>query len=212
MLKHHRLTSRLFRPIIRHQILVINEMGAARSLYALLLITVLLASLPLLSADCFNYGYPGSGATCNVGPDSDTYLETLLIVGESSPGECQANAAPFGGEYYEKGKVVFMGVDNQISTVSALNTISDVTPTLTGTYTFSYPVQHTSILAGPVTAWVTYSIPGYGDFASASSVWTEIHQPTVVYTISTSTSTTPYQVFVGGYSAAIKFQSTISLT
>jgi hypothetical protein len=175
------------------------KMDTVRLLHALPLLALLFSSLPFLSASCFNYGIPGPGATCNVGPDSDTYLETLFVVGESSPGECQASAAAFGGEYYEKGKVVFTGVDNQISTVSALNIISDITPALTGTYTFSYPVQHTLILAGPVTAHVTYSIPGFGEFASASSVWTEIHQPTIVYIVSTSTSTTPYQVFVGEY-------------
>ncbi|KAF3918157.1 hypothetical protein ABW20_dc0101814 [Dactylellina cionopaga] len=155
------------------------------------------ALVPFASAICYDYGYPPPAAVCNVSPDSNSYLAILEVVSEDTTGECQASDAPYGGQYYEKAKVVYTGVDNQVSTVSALSTISDVSPTLTGTYTFSYNIPHTSILNGsPVTVYVVYSIPGFGDFATSTSAWTETHVSTVLYTVSTSTSTTPYQVFI----------------
>ncbi|KAH7037601.1 uncharacterized protein B0I36DRAFT_380772 [Microdochium trichocladiopsis] len=142
------------------------------------------------------HGAPGPAAQCNVGPDETDYLAVLEIVAQDSRGECQANVAPFGGQYYELGTVVFTGVDNVVSTAGAINIISDITPSITGTYTFSFPVPHTSISVGsPVAVYVGYSIPGYGIFATSTSSWTENHLPTIALTASTTTSTTPSTVF-----------------
>lgn len=166
--------------------------------YSISFPATLTALLPRVAGICYDLGFPGPGAVCNVGPDSTANLALLEVVAENAPGECQAAAAPFGGQYYEGQSVAFTGADGVVSTVGALNVVSDVTPQLTGTYTFSYNVPHTSIKdQSPVTVFVSYSIPGFGWFATSTSVFAMTHVPTLFSTLATVTSTTATQIITG---------------
>ena len=149
---------------------------------------------------CFIILTPGTNAVCNVAPGSTANLQTEIIIGESAPGVCAAADTPFGGQYFELEKAIYTGLNSIVTTASALNTVSDITPALTGTYTFSYGIPHASILGGsPVTRVLYYSIPGFGIFASTTNVFTEVHLPTIVSTASTTTLTTPLHVTAGSF-------------
>ena len=156
--------------------------------------------LPTVFAACGSNLFPNNADVCNVGPDSTASLETLVIVNESATGQCQALFAINGDQVYQYGRVIYTGLNNVRTTALALSTITDAAPTLTGSYTLSFPVPHTSILGGsPATVSVTYYANVLGatvQFSSTAITFTENHLPTITSTFSVSTSTIPVQVTV----------------
>jgi hypothetical protein len=167
------------------------------------LISTFLPSV-LAANTCGSFLVPANG-TCNVGPDSDSDLEALVVLDELVPGDCRLNLAILAvtDKVYEYGSAIYTGLDGLASTVPALNTITNASPGILGTYTLSFPVANTAISGGsPVTVSVTYwgTIPFINKstaFSTIAATFTQIHSPTITAIATTMTLTTPVQVFTG---------------
>lgn len=155
-----------------------------------------LATLQPCLATCYVGLEPSPNFVCNAAPDTAANVELIFILMDVDLPTCQDTYAAAGDHVSQVADITYTGGDGVVRTTSAVDTVTDIVPQITGTYSFLFDVPHTIIKDGSVvTQQIVYNAPGYPSFGTVQFSYVETHVPTLLYTVATSTVTYPDQQF-----------------